>query len=171
MNKCTDYFKKLTGKKQPTDTQKKNQLESAKSMSTNSEALKKELIKFLEKNQAIFDKRYQSISLKLSDEIIFLHKIPKNFKILGEAISKTEIQAISNFEKSVVAVANDAVAADPMGDDDGYEIGGSAKRKTYKKKNINVKKYTHPRNHKKSKRKTTIKHKKVNKKKYTKENR
>jgi hypothetical protein len=167
MKKCTDYLSKLIGKKQPTDTQKKNQLEAAKNIATNSEALKKELIKFLEKNQAVFNKKYESISLKLTTEVVFLHKIPKNFRILEEAIKKAQQQAVTNFITSVDAV-NAAEAAVPV---DPYFPGGRAKRKTYKKKNINVKKYTYPRNHKKSKRKTTIKNKKVNKKKYTKENR
>jgi hypothetical protein len=95
--------------------------------------------------------------------------------LLNVALIETKSQVISDLNDAL-ALAITAASAAPnpnaaFGSPLSLKAGAKAKRKTYKKKNIHIKKQTHPINAKKIKRKTTIKHKKVNKKKHTKENR
>jgi hypothetical protein len=138
--------------------------------------------KLLASQQSLIDKNLGSIVTEVSKHLRFspdesiqiLTVLPKYVENQKKIIQDEILPEMESVVKSLYEITSQETQRKPLlsilSSLESMREGG-AKRRTYKKKNIHIKKQTHRRNHKKPKRKTTIKHKKVNKKKYTKENR
>ncbi len=110
------------------------------------------------------------------ESIQILSVLPKYIETQKKIIQDEILPEMESIVKTLYEITSETTKSESLSLllsrlKDMREGGAKAKRNTYKKKNIHIKKQTHPINAKKIRRKTTIKHKKVNKKKHTKENR
>jgi hypothetical protein len=147
-------------------------------------AADRQLNRLLVTQNASIDKNLSLIITEVSKHLRFspqesiqiLSVLPKYIETQKKIIQDEILPEMESIVKTLYEITSETTKSESLSLllsrlEDMREGGAKAKRNTYKKKNIHIKKQTHPINAKKIKRKTTIKHKKVNKKKYTKENR
>ena len=110
------------------------------------------------------------------ESIQILSVLPKYIETQKKIIQDEILPEMESIVKTLYEITSETTKSESLSLllsrlEDMREGGAKAKRNTYKKKNIHIKKQTHPINAKKIKRNTTIKHKNMHKKKHTKENR